>query len=300
MTGISASTQYTISATIKYEDGGPPSVNCFYVRQYNNGSQITEGGKFSTSFEIDLGGGWKRAYRTFTTTSTTSSILLQGYEYSTGRIIYLQDVQFELGNVLSPYAGVSGSRSDTASLIDLDKTTNLDVSGISFDSTGQPTFDGTDDKIDLGNLAAVRLGKDFTIEAVVRPAQDKWMYFFDKGYGSNNALAWGRHSSGDNWFFATMVGGSYQYVYMGTAVLNEYCHLVATYDGVNIRLYENGDQKTTTSATHDMMTSGNGLKIGGSSRMWNGDIPVTKVYSKVLTTEEVVQNFNAYKNRFNI
>ena len=135
---------------------------------------------------------------------------------------------------------------------------------------------------------------------MVRPEQDKWMYFFYKGYGSNNSLAWGRHSSGDDWFFSTMIGGSYQNSYMGTATLNKYCHLVATYDGANLRLYENGVLKITSAKTHDMLTSSASAGIGGPDRYWNGKIPVTKIYSKVLTTEEVVSNFNAYKNRFDI
>ena len=42
---------------------------------------------------------------------------------------------------------VNGTRSSTASLIDLKETTDIDVSNVSFDSTGQPTFDGTSDYI---------------------------------------------------------------------------------------------------------------------------------------------------------
>lgn len=208
--------------------------------------------------------------------------------------------QVTYGNHVVTPLQPGSTRSSTESLIDLAKTIDLDVSNVSYDSTGQPTFDGTNDLINLGNIDAVRLGRNFTIECVVKPEQDKWMYFFHKGYGSNNSLAWGRHSSNDNWFFATMIGGSYQYSYMGTATLNKYCHLVATYDGANLRLYENGILKVTSAKTHDMMTSNSPLGIGGPDRYWNGKIPVTKLYRKVLSAEDVKQNFNAYKNRFNI
>ena len=208
------------------------------------------------------------------------------------------DVQFEEKTHATPF--VNGTRSSTASLIDLKRTTSIDVSNVSFDSTGQPEFDGTDDYINMGDLAIIKLGINFTIEAVVKPEQDKWMYFFHKGYGQNNSLAWGRHSTNDNWFFATMINGSYLYSYMGTATLNQYCHLVASYDGTNLRLYENGDLKATVATTHDMMTSTQPLGIGGPDRYWNGEIPVTKVYSKALVQSEVKQNYNAYKNRFDI
>ncbi len=266
---------YLLSGTLLFDPDGA----------YNGGGGLTQSGQ------------WVSYSATFT--ASTTSLTLNFYGASgVLAYYYITDIRLEAKSHTTPY--VSGTRSSTASLIDLAKTTDIDVSNVSFDSTGQPEFDGTNDMISLGDLAVVKLGKNFTIEVVVKPEQDKWMYFFHKGYGGNNALAWGRHSSGDNWFFATMIGGSYQYVHMGTATLNVYHHLVATYDGTNLRCYENGDHKTTSGMTHNMMTSTHSLGIGGADRYWNGEIPVTKVYSRVLTAAEITSNFNAYKNRFNI
>jgi len=64
---------------------------------------------------------------------------------------------------------VHGTRSSTQSLIDLTKTTDIDVSNVSFDSNGLPTFDGTDDKIadswpssfDSDDNTTIGLGKLF-------------------------------------------------------------------------------------------------------------------------------------------
>ena len=72
------------------------------------------------------------------------------YHYSTGvsglnDFFYYRDYQVEVHSVSSPYT--SSNRSNTDSLIDLTKSTDIDVSNVSFDSTGQPTFDGTDDVI---------------------------------------------------------------------------------------------------------------------------------------------------------
>jgi len=212
-------------------------------------------------------------------------------------VVNLSNIQVEVTNHATPFT--LGSRSNTDALIDLKKSTNIDLSNVSFDSTGQPTFDGTDDSINMGNPATVQLKKNFTIEAIVKPEQYKWMYFFDKGYGSNNCLTFGRHAN-DSWFFTTMIGGSYQYISFGSSEVGKWCHLVATYDGVNIKVYENSVLRSTAAATHDMLTSGDSLMIGGSGRKWVGDIPVVKLLSKVLTAEEVKQNFNAYKNRFNL
>ena len=199
-----------------------------------------------------------------------------------------------------PVRYTAGTRSATQGLIDITGNSTIDLTNVSFDSNAQMTFDGTDEYINMGDLAIIKLGTNFTIECVVKPEQDKWMYFFHKGYGQNNSLAWGRHSSSDNWFFSTMINGSYQNTYMGTATLNQYCHLVASYDGNNLRLYENGDLKATVVTTHDMMTSTQPLGIGGPDRYWNGEIPVTKVYSRALTASEVASNYKAIKSRFSI
>ena len=241
-------------------------------------------------------GEWVRLSETVTNAVTNYGNVANAYR--TNGIAYFTAPQYELGSDVSPH--VDGTRANTASLIDLTKSTDLTLSAMTYDSTGQLDYDGTDDYINLGDYAPIRLGTNFTIECVVRPEEDKWMYHFWKGYGSNNSLALGRHSSNDKWMLASMIGGSYVYLYTGTATLNEYCHLVYTYDGSNVRVYQNGVLQATSAQTHDMLTSNASAGIGGPNRYWNGKIPVTKIYSKVLTTEEVVSNFKTYKNRFNI
>jgi len=218
--------------------------------------------------------------------------------YGSGRNPTIRNIQLEHGAHSTPF--IAGTRSTVEGLIDLTGNSSIDLANVSFDSNAQMLFDGTNDYVNMGDLPIIKLGTNFTIEAVVKPEQDKWMYFFHKGYGQNNSLAWGRHSSGDNWFFSTMINGSYQNSYMGTATLNQYCHLAASYDGANLRLYENGDLQATVATTHDMMTSTQPLGIGGPGRYWNGEIPVTKIYNKALTAQEVKQNYQQYKTRFNL
>ena len=308
-----AGSAVTISATIEVSSDSPGDFAWVMMGQANSGS-----GGTSTNNYLGYSAGSERYQKTTDTKERISwsgtigntgtanvpngvigfTLWYNGGTSGTDHFIRVSNVQIEKKSHETPF--INGTRSNVQGLIDLTKSTDLTLSTMTYDSTGQPDYDGTNDYINLGNYTPIRLGVNFTIECVVRPEQDKWMYFFHKGYGSNNSLAWGRHSSGDDWFFSTMIGGSYQNHYMGTATLNKHCHLVATYDGVNLRLYENGDLKITTAKTHDMLTSSASAGIGGPDRYWNGKIPVTKIYSEVLTTEEVVSNFKAYKNRFNI
>jgi hypothetical protein len=279
-----------------YVGGGTGGGNDGYPRMYVYFSDWT----WSSSFGISTYD-WSYNSQLFTMPNPAGKTVYMGIYHMNSQNpgkSYSRNQSISFNTIDVPYT--NGSRSSTQSLIDLTKIKDIDVSNVSFSSTGQPDFDGTNEYINLGNYTALKLGFNFSLEFVVKPEQDKWMYFFHKGYGANNALAWGRHSSSDNWFFSTMTGGSYQNSYMGTATLSKYCHLVATYDGANLRLYENGILKVTSAMTHQMMDTNITAGIGGPDRYWNGEIPVTKVYSKVLSTQEVQQNFNAYKNRFGI
>lgn len=80
-------------------------------------------------------------------------------------------------------------------------------------------------------------------------------------------------------------------------------NIVATHDGVNRKLYVN-----TTNVLSDMnsVTGQNvtepisiGAYNGGSYSAY-GAIPIYRVYTRALTTEEITQNYNATKSRFGL
>ena len=85
----------------------------------------------------------------------------------------------------------------------------------------------------------------------------------------------------------------------------KYNHLIYTFTSTGVvKIYVNGVFKYT--ATHSNCTFPNDSRFMVGTRYDNngegvyGNISITKVYSKALTAQEVLQNFNAYKNRFNI
>ena len=301
---VSASTQYTISATIKWT-GVTPDANLFYIRQYNSsGGQVTEGGHFSTSYMIDLGDGWYRVYRTFTTTSTTNYIRIQGYQYSTNANIYYQDEQFELGSQLTPYAGDSTARSNTDSLIDIKRTTSIDVSNISFNSTGQPTFDGTDDEINTGITTQLT---DFSCVVIFKDGGSAaWGRLVDKQYTTGFFISSYFASVGNNYVGAGVREPSSPH---GQALQyddTKYNYFVVTRSGGTHTIYLNGSTNKVQKTNGDSSTlSSTEMAIGAwngstASQRYTGEIPVVKLYNKELTAAEIEQDFKAYKNRFNI
>jgi len=304
---VSASTQYTISATIKWT-GVTPHTNLFYIRQYNSsGNQVTEGGHFSTSYMIDLGDGWYRAYRTFTTTSTTDYIRIQGYQYASNANIYYQDEQFELGSQLTPYAGDGAARSNTDSLIDLKRKETLTVANISFDSTGQPDYDGSNDYL-RQTLTGVDLNSGCTIEGVLRrnTTPTAWRTFFNlKPTGSNTPFFEFRSGGNTQQVYADYYNGTDYYTPAGSLTTGEFGHAVSCYDGNgNIKIYLNGSLVGTKTGVPAFALGTNPvISVGiaySNDRYTDISAPVVKVYNKALSADEVKQNYNAYKNRFNI
>lgn len=317
---VSASTQYTISATIKWT-GVTPHTNLFYIRQYNSSSsQVSESGQFSTSYMIDLGDGWYRAYRTFTTTSTTDYVRIQGYQYDANANIYYQDEQFELGS-LTPYAGDGAARSNTASLIDLKRTVNVDLSNVSFNAMGQPTFDGTDDRVDMGDTSLTDFGTgNFTIEAVLYIPSDITTntghykgVVIKKGASSANAGMGIYYNTGHEKFLWSTANGSSAVERFTNntfgSLLGTYMHVVMVRDSSatnNGHFYINGVHEAISSGGSLMDVDNNyNLLVGASSTLHStyfleGSVPVAKIYNTALTATEIKSNFNAYKNRFNI
>jgi len=209
---------------------------------------------------------------------------------------YYRDYQVEKETEASPF--ISGTRSDTASLLDLKGTASIDVSNISFDSTSQPVFDGTDDILNTGLFSGRNPSTDvFTIEAIVKSdvTANARMWLDATGNGSNQRLYCAHASTGSN----TPLGIQNSAWSHSTPQDTDYHHYVITMNGSTAQLYNNGVAHSSKSYTS--YTLSGQINVGGrNSYYWDGDIPVFKIYNRVLTTTEITQNYNAYKQRFNI
>ncbi len=196
------------------------------------------------------------------------------------------------------------TRSDTASLIDLKRNTNINLSSVSFNSTGQPIFDGTDDEINTGITTALT---DFSCVVIFKDdSSATWGRLVDKQYTTG--------------FFISSYYGSFGSGYVGAGVIepssphgqaiqydtSKYNYFVLTRSGGTHTVYLNGSsnkvQKTNGSSaalsTHEMTIGAwNGST---ATQRYTGEIPVVKLYNKELTAAEIQQDFEAYKNRFNL
>lgn len=92
---------------------------------------------------------------------------------------------------------------------------------------------------------------------------------------------------------------------IGTVPLNTWVNLCYTNDGSNIRIYNNGVLVTTQSVTTKTFltpTTDCRLSIGSQQTIYGfiGNVGVAMFYNKVLTADEITQNFNALRGRYGI
>lgn len=210
--------------------------------------------------------------------------------------IYVRNLQVELNGHATPYT--ESSRSSTGSLINLGNSGDINVNTISFDSTSQPTFDGTDDILNTGQFSGRNPSTDvFSIEAIVKSdtTSGSHMWVDATGNGSNQRFYCGHASTGSSTPLGIQSSAWSHYIPQDT----NYHHYVITMNGSTAQLYNNGVAHSNKSYTS--YTLSGQINVGGrSGYRWNGDIPVFKLYNKVLQASEITQNFNAYKNRFNL
>ncbi len=322
----------------KYSMSGTFSAGTYPYCMYLPGVSFTGGTAYSTQVKLKtnvphkfnyIGGGINYVNMPQNSAGTNSSVLQadgfnyikrEGFNYvstttqagyihsnpinnttfsSSTDFIFIKDFQIEQKSHSTVHTRTS--RSSTQSLIDLKRTTDIDVSNVSFDSTGQPEFDGTDDKINLGASSQFNIQRVVTIESVVKRNSSNWNGIFGTTTGGS-FIHWQLSGSGLNcYFYGPGLGITKSNEVTDTS---KFYHLVVTFDGTTARLYNNGEQvntATTTSTANITSTSATSIgQVYSTGRMFDGNIPIVKIYNQALTAGEIKQNFNAYKNRFNI
>ena len=288
------------------------------ITVYVNGTRhwLTNSNTWTTSvtecthlFIATVANQWHRIENQFTLPTGTLTNLQLGsfYRNTSNFTIKIANAQLELKSHTTPF--VNGTRSSTASLIDLKKTTDIDVSNVSFDSTGQPDLDGTGDFIKASSTHSIT--GDITLEAVFNEdtssAPHTTAICTDTGHQYGVKLM--SYKNSDRYGLWLGFGSSsYVAMHAGTLDNNTTYHLVGSWKqstGV-VKVYLNGVLKSTLSTGQTSAISLNEAKvvIGADyhslSYGLNGKVYVGKVYQKVLTDDQVKQSYNAYKNRFDI
>lgn len=243
----------------------------------------------------------------------TSSTSQPGYLWTRGNsetfssstdFVWIKDFMVEQKDHCSPWTATS--RSNTASLIDLKRTTDINLSNMSFDSNAQLDFDGSDDKITLShaNSPVTNVSYEMVVKFDSLPATNSYKSIWQKQSNWNNAGGVMMQFIYNNfrWSYGNTWAGAVSYA-QSNFTTGKYYHIVGTVDninGANAKLYVDGVQVGSTGTGSKLNTTAV-LNIGeGNGGRLEGKMDVFKMYENTLTAAQVKQNFNTYKNRFNI
>ena len=192
-----------------------------------------------------------------------------------------------------------GSGTTTTSLVGSNTGTLTNGVGFNSGNGGTWDFDGVDDYITASRaLSTNNYSAEFVFKADVNTiGTEHWLGNQYAGSGrtifdlfTDNKLR--------NFIHGTAINGA------TTIQTGTWYHAVFTRNSSGLaKIYLNGVQDATgtiSSATPSDLA----FEIGGDTtltgRWFNGKIPLCRVYNKALSATEVLQNYNAQKNRFGL
>jgi len=292
------------------------------LTQTSNSSEATYRGRLSRKMVV--GAGYWNAYVFDYNTGVSSAVFAVSYKVKTAdgshpntiigggyiygpKTFYIIDYQAEAKTHSTPFAGVAGTRSNTQGLLDISGTgTSINLANVSFNANAQYYFDGTDDYINFGNVSAGMAGaSQATMELVINMTfPSAYQQIF--GFRDDNQF---------DFFFLAFSGGSSEFRVRNSAGtyydlnpnLSSYAgkptHIVFCVGPEGRKVYANGVLIASNATWTGNLAGASPFNIGrNAGNYWfaTGAMPVAKLYTKQLTANEILGNFNHYKTRFNI
>lgn len=298
---VSTASAHTVSVMCK-----TTQANCFriHINTTKDGSSFWG---YASGYHSG-GGEWEKLSVTVPANAGNTSIntlRCQGIGTTVTADAFWRDYQVEINDNATQFI-YNGTRSVSGSLLDITGKHEIDVSNVSYNSNAQITFDGTDDYLEVADNADFDLTSAMSFEFVVK-ADSSQGNSFPRLIDKQKYLV---HLTQTSPFTIAMniiiSGGVLRQTAIGSAfVADKYTHIVCTYDSTLGKIYVDGELKLTKDfTTASACTTNNvSVKFGGngtSARPLNGELPISKVYNKVLSADEVAQSFRAIRSRFNI
>jgi hypothetical protein len=237
--------------------------------------------------------------------SLLQSEVLQNY-YKGKLVTSGLTLALDAGNLVS-YGGDNTTVYDLTSNANNGTLTNGPI--FSLNRGGTFTFDGADDRISLPNVAALRPSA-FTatvwVNCNVADGNQKTIFssYYQVPVAGFAFQLW--NGSNDNNKVRFFVGNNNTYQdYTGSlnVPINRWNHITVSYDGTStMRIYVNGVADSTIAWLGGCVynASNNLVQVGSviNSGYFPGSISNLQLYNRELSATDVVQNYNAYRNKF--
>jgi hypothetical protein len=221
------------------------------------------------------------------------------------------------------FAGISDAKIDPNAIVGVwlfdgdEDDIDPDLSGNNHDGTinGDPeriagkfgqalNFDGGGDFVDCGNDDSLSLGV-FTVSFWANmPETQGWNHMVSKGShvagGTPGSVNWGVmvYSNEEKFLFEVFEDTGWRG--LNTPIsLNEWHHVVATYDGDKMELLIDGESKGTNSGVKMLLDASRSFRIGGIAtagavpgNFFNGSIDEVALFNVALTVDDVQDIMN--------
>lgn len=193
--------------------------------------------------------------------------------------------------------------------------------GLPIKARGGIEFDGTNDYINLDTNFQSGFTQA-TYEFICKPTSIPGTGNYYQLYIQENSTWIALYNPGGTAFFGIDLGngsgwfdnnGGFNTNARTTATLspNTYYHVVYSWDGANVSIYLNGVLQNTASTLQAVNGRQNVTTLGaggtprnigarGSGNFWPGVIDVIKFYNTALSANQIKQNYQQYKTRFNL
>lgn len=292
---VSANQTYTFSMWVKNVNmTGPIGIQ---LATGLNGSLVGYGSYYTG---VSLTADWARYSYTITIPSSGVNQLEVGLNvspnYSNANVFC--DVwrpQLELQSFATPF--VVGTRSNTQAIVDLTGNNTLTATSLTYNSDGTFSFNNSNNYIETTNNI-INGRNPFTFEC---------FYLLDGRAGGEIFGNYGSGYTSSNYIWISGMYGLYiggSVYFPGAPIANGTHHMACSRDAAgNCVLYKNGVQVTTGTLTGSIAAGPNfriGADTGGTAEPFGGKIYSQKLYNRVLTAAEILQNFNAHRGRYGL
>ena len=172
-------------------------------------------------------------------------------------------------------------------------------------SGGTITFDGTDDYIQ-GNQSFSAMSNNFTMSAWVYPGvtQNQYAEIFGTHVDGYKGVVFQQNNNNTNIYYF-QYGDSVQWNSTPTFYLTPltWHNIVSIKNSSGLLVYDNGILISSLSQTTNVAPTTTNLKIGigyggglsSGMRYWNGKVSNFQIYNRVLSQQEIVQNYESYR-----
>jgi len=239
--------------------------------------------------------------------------VLQNYNTQKLRFGYYDSVQDGLSLNLDATNYLSYPRSGTT-WTDLSGKNNsgtlINSPTFSGGTTPSIVFDGSDDKV---QATRIDVGNNLTVGVWFIPTKTARQTLISNSYpySGTEGFLLNQGNLGTDFFFSLGQDGFFKESVTGLISANKWCYVGATYDGINIKLYFNGNEVQARAAggsPFNVTYTTNPLFLGswnygingGPYEFFSGNISMAHIYNRALSPQEMIQNFESQRVNFGI